>query len=134
MRLKNANPMRRKEFELTGLINVVFLILIFFIVAGALRPFSARDIELATIAPDAGQSVGPARLIVHADSTVVYRGQQISLEAIEHHIAPTTEQGPTEAFIVVADGRLEARQLLNITRKIKAAGHKTVSVMSERVK
>jgi len=47
---RTRGPGRRREADLTSLINIVFLILIFFVVAGAIRPFAARDIDLAKVA------------------------------------------------------------------------------------
>lgn len=129
MRLRNTDVSMRREADLTGMINVVFLILIFFIVAGALRPFSARNIELATIAPDAGNTVAPAQLIVHQDGRIVWRGTDLAVADIAAAVPVLDE---TKTFIIVADSRLSAARLLETTRALRSAGHKSVAVMSER--
>ncbi len=134
MRLRKTTPTSRKEVDLTGLINVVFLILIFFIVAGALRPFSARDIELTKIAPDVGSTVAPGHLVAHANGTLTYRGATVVLDDLIDVVVPPTDPFSRQPFIIVADARLNARTLMAITRKLKSAGHYTVAVMSERVR
>ncbi|MEO0619191.1 MAG: biopolymer transporter ExbD [Pseudomonadota bacterium] len=131
MRLRTSRAARRRDADLTGLINIVFLILIFFIVAGALRPFSARDIELAKIDPDAGSKVAPSRLIAFEDGRITWGGTEIELDALATVVPVKTER---DTMIIVADGRLDAARLLDIARRLRAAGHQSVAVMSERAR
>ncbi|MEO0619863.1 MAG: biopolymer transporter ExbD [Pseudomonadota bacterium] len=131
MRLRQSRVRHRREADLTGLINIVFLMLIFFIVAGALRPFSARDIELAKIEPDAGSSVAPSQLIAFEDGRITWRGVEIDLDQLE---ASVPVDAGRDTMIVVADGRLDAARLMDIVRRLRAAGHRSVAVMSERAR
>lgn len=134
MRLRRSTPTPRREVELTGLINIVFLMLVFFLVAGALRPFSARDIELSKIAPDGGKSSAKGQLIAHADGRLTYLGAPVSLDSLPSVVLPSTVRNPQHAFVVVADARLDARALMAITRKLRLAGHEKIAVMSERAR
>ena len=81
MRLETPRT-KRSEPDLTGLINVVFLILIFFIVAGSLRPYAGRDLKLAKATAKGGEAVRSSHLIIAADGTIRYRGSDITLEAL----------------------------------------------------
>lgn len=132
MRLKNQPRRSRHEADLTGLINIVFLILIFFIVAGALRPFSARNIELAKADGDMLGAVAPGRLIAYADGRLAYRGQEFSLDEFEALLASGSELDKSEVFTVVADAQLGSSTFLAIARRLKSAGFKSIVVMSER--
>jgi len=132
MRLKEQTRRLRHEADLTGLINIVFLILIFFIVAGALRPFSARDIELAKAEGDMLGAVAPGRLIAYADGRLSYRGQDLALDDIEAQFAGEGELDKSEVFTVVADAQLSGSAFLAITRRLKSAGFQSIVVMSER--
>lgn len=132
MRLKNQTRQSRHEADLTGLINIVFLILIFFIVAGALRPFSARNIELAKADGDVLEAVAPGRLIAYADGRIAYRGQELTLDEIEVRLASDGELDKSDVFTVVADAQLGGSAFLAITRRLKSAGFKSIVVMSER--
>lgn len=132
MKLKAPAHIRTREPDLTSLINIVFLILIFFIVAGALRPFSARNIELTKIAADAAGAVAPGRLIAHADGRLTYRGADIALAELGPAVASEAARRSFETFVIVADARLPGSSLLAVIRKLRAARITPISVMSER--
>lgn len=128
LRLSRTRPARR-EPDLTSLINIVFLILIFFLVAGALRPFSARDVELAKVENRAADAVSPSTLVVHQDGRIVYRGEVVNLDDLEARLAAEADGKP---MTVVADGRLPGRRLLEVVAALEAAGAASVAVMVER--
>ena len=132
MKLRNANKSRRREPDLTSLINVVFLILIFFIVAGTLRPFSARDIKLAKSHPDNTGVAKSAMLIAHADGRLSYRGEAISLEQVGTRLGRDRGDPRTAPLTIVADARLSAKRLLEITRALRGTGNNGVAILIER--
>ena len=127
---------RRRESDLTSLINIVFLILIFFVVAGALRPFSARDVALAKVAKGDAEAVSPGVLIVRRDGGLTYRGQDVDLATLAELVRVQMLRGSRPAalgvFTVVADGRLPAKRLLEVSGVLKGAGVERVALMVER--
>lgn len=131
MRLRETTK-KRREPDLTGLINIVFLILIFFIVAGTLRPFSARDIELTKVSNDVVDAVAPGKLVAFQDGTLRYATQTLTVPELGKMISGDPSMEPDEGFTVVADERLNAQLLLEISRQLKSAGLKNVSIMTER--
>lgn len=126
------SPRKKREPDLTSLINIVFLILIFFLVAGALRPFSARDIQLAVVEPQAADRVAPGRLIIHSDGQMTYAGQSFAGLDIVDAIDQDPRLDRTAPFVIVADGRYPASELLKTVTKIRSKGIRTISVMTER--
>lgn len=158
MRLETPRT-KRTEPDLTGLINVVFLILIFFIVAGSLRPYAARDLKLAKATAKGGEPVRSSHLIVAADGTIRYRGADITLDALRARLrdeaanaGATTSGMPAAAStstprsqapsqqaasrqpkcVVVADARADARIVLEVAEACGASRQGTVSLMAER--
>ena len=121
---------KRREPDLTPLINVVFLILVFLIVAGARRPFAARDIELARVAGEAG-GAGAGALVIDRNGEITYRGEGVDLAELTRLVAA---RGGAEraAFTIVADARLEGARLLAVARALEAAGVKATALMVER--
>ncbi len=135
MRLRKNDRGHARQPDLTGLINIVFLILIFFIVAGTLRPFWAQDLELAKIDQDSAASGAPRQVIAHANGRLSYAGQDIQLEALAQLVtagANRTANKTNAAFTIVADGRLPGRDLLKISRTLRIAGIENISVLVER--
>ena len=131
MRL-HQNKRRRSEPDMTSLINIVFLILIFFLVAGAFRPFSARDLKLAKVASDTLETTSPGVLIVHADGRLVFQGRTITLTTLAAAIDGREALSRNKPFTIVADARLSADIILNVMRTVREAGFKSIALMTER--
>lgn len=132
MRVRPPPAARSLEPNLTGLINIIFLILIFFIVAGTLRPFSAADIELAKTDPETSGVSVPVQLIAHRDGSLTYEGTTISEGALADALAGADAAIKSEPAIIVADGSLEARRLMAVARIVRAAGFTRISVLTEK--
>lgn len=120
-----------REPDLTSLINIVFLILIFFIVAGTLRPFSAKDVELAKVRSETAAPV-PSSLIVHKDGRVTLGGQVMQVADIATALATGERSGGQRPFTIVADGRAPGSRVLEASRALQSAGFKEISIMVER--
>jgi biopolymer transport protein ExbD len=133
---RTARPVRRREADLTSLINIVFLILIFFVVAGAIRPFAARDIDLARVARDDVGVTGPSVLVLHRDGRIQYRGRFVDIDTLSDMMRERTGQHGAdqsgETFTIVADARLPASRLLEVSRAVQAAGIASMALMVER--
>lgn len=133
-RLSGRRPARSstRDPDLTSLINIVFLILIFFIVAGTLRPFSARDIDLAKVAKGAALSAVPSSLIVDKVGRIKISGREVALEELSAALAGALRPKAGKPFTIVADGRAPGSLVLEVSRQLHAAGVKEVAVMVER--
>lgn len=140
MRLRDKSAPSRREPDLTSLINIVFLILIFFIVAGTLRPFAARDIQLAKTRPDQSGVSAPARLIVAADGSLAYAGAAITRQALRARLADDVggrDDAPTgenkgEPFVIVADARAEAAELMAAVAVVRRVWRGEISILTQK--
>ncbi len=117
MRLPDASH-RASEPDLTPLINIVFLLLIFFMIAGTL---AARD--ALTITPAAavhGDSARPARsLVIGADGALALDGQPLSLAQARARLDDAERPG---VLFVKPDRALPAATLLEILGELNTAG------------
>ena len=122
-------PRPRSQGEPTiALINIVFLMLIFFLVAGTLaRPLDTQ-LTLVRTADLAGTAPADA-LVIHADGRLTWRGAETaSPEAF------FAAQPPESRALVrlVPDRDLPATDLLRIGRALRAAGAARVVLVTER--
>ncbi|EAQ04701.1 hypothetical protein OB2597_05445 [Pseudooceanicola batsensis HTCC2597] len=111
-----------------ALINIVFLMLIFFLVTGTLaRPLDkgltlVRTSELEGAAP-------PDALVIHADGRMSWRGSDISEAGAVLSTLPETDRA---VIRLVPDRDLPASRLVEIGRTLRAAGAGKVVVVTER--
>jgi biopolymer transport protein ExbD len=78
--MMRISPVRtsRKPENTIALINVVFLMLIFFLVAGTLAPSPDRNVDFITLAAK-DPAAPPDMLYIRADGTLTWRGNQLPL-------------------------------------------------------
>ena len=125
--MRLAPPPRPKAEPTITLINVVFLMLIFFLVAGQVAAPVDRDIRLidaqsvATRAPDDA-------LAVRADGSTLWRNEATSPETYAR--ARLAEGADVLRLVPARD--LPARDLLRIATALRQAGAAEVRLVTER--
>ncbi|WP_295813123.1 biopolymer transporter ExbD [uncultured Nitratireductor sp.] len=132
--LRLARPTQTRQRESTiALINIVFLMLIFFLVAGTLTPPLDNDVSLISTV-EANPSEPPNALFVTEEGELRLRGA--TTDARNFMIARTETLGETAAkeleVKVAADRDLPAAKLVDIVGALKAAGASKISIITER--
>lgn len=98
MRL-NDNPHKRSAVSLTPLIDVVFLLLIFFMLASTFLRFSAMPISGAS---GGGSAKGLQEIVliqVHPDETLTINGSPLPVSQMLTRIDELIAQGMTRAVV-----------------------------------
>ncbi|MEM1380714.1 MAG: biopolymer transporter ExbD [Pseudomonadota bacterium] len=122
MRRLNKRP---KAEPVISLINIVFLILIFFMVAGTLSQ-PAGDVQFVET-EDLECCVDPDALAISADGELTFRGDPIaSLDVFLASDAATLAR-----IRLLPDQNLPATELLRIVGELKAAGAENIVVLTE---
>lgn len=118
-----ARPFRKSDREPTiTLINIVFLMLIFFMVAGTIAP--SIDARLTLVqAKDLIVTPPPDGLLVLADGTLMLQGQVVT-------VRQAAQDGGTVRMM--PDRDLPARTLVMLGRDLTAAGAQAVVIVAER--
>jgi biopolymer transport protein ExbD len=117
----------RREPTIT-LINIVFLLLVFFVVAGTLAPPLARDVTLVAT-DDLPFEAAPDALVLHADGRMTWRGDEIT--TIDAFLDDASPAMATRAR-VVPDRAVPAAALIRLGQDLRAAGAETVVIVTER--
>ena len=137
--MKIARPVPRRRPEGTiALINVVFLLLIFFLVAGSLTPPLDGDVSMVET-NDADASGPPDAVSARSDGQLYYRGEPVSAAAFlqgRGGADERAEQGGPPAvnpeIKLVADKDLPAPRLLEILAEFRRLGAGRVLVITRR--
>ncbi len=132
--MRLARPPKRSPQESTiTLINVVFLMLIFFLIAGTLTPPLDKDVTLiSTLESD--QAEPPDALFATADGVMRTRGDEVTAQAYvtavrqKHLLLP---EDPIDVKIA-ADRDLPAERLIGIVGELRDAGATRITVVTER--
>lgn len=111
-----------------ALINVVFLMLVFFMVAGQIAPSMDRELTLVR-ATDLEGRAPPDTLVVRADGSLRYRDDPVASAAA---FAGALPEGERAEIRVVPDRDLPAADLVRIATELRGAGAERVLVVTER--
>ncbi|EBA18164.1 hypothetical protein RSK20926_10614 [Roseobacter sp. SK209-2-6] len=126
MLLNRTRPTQKEPT--IALINIVFLMLVFFMIAGTLAVPLDQEIKLIQTADLDGREP-PDTLVVHADGRLQLRGQQV--ESAEAYFA-TLPEAARSVVKLVPDRDLPARQLIAISNSLRKSGAGRVLLVSER--
>lgn len=122
-------PLRRGSEPMIALINIVFLMLIFFLVAAVIAPPLDRGVELVEASRLEGRAP-PDAAVIHADGRMIYRGAEVTSEA---YLAARLSEGSGAASLrLVPDRNLPAAQLIAIAGELRRNGAEEIWVVTAR--
>jgi biopolymer transport protein ExbD len=117
---------KSKQGEPTiALINIVFLMLIFFLIAGTVAPALDGRVTLAETKNLEGVAPPDAAVIL-ADGQIVFRGNVVFAEQISG-----LERPDPDTIRLVPDRNLPARDLMQITSILRETGIENIRIITE---
>jgi biopolymer transport protein ExbD len=119
---------RRKPEPTIALINIVFLMLIFFLVAGTLTQPLDSALQLVETRDLEGREP-PDALVVHSDGSLSHRGEDLAdvADFLEGREAPALER-----VRIVPDRKLDAEKLVRLARDLRAGGAQSVVIVTKQ--
>lgn len=122
----------RVDIPLGPLIDMVFLLLIFFAVTTSFVKESGIDVQKATastaeIKEHAGILIG-----VTAEGDAYFEGKRIDIRSVRAHIERALVEDPESGVVIVADRRSETGAIVTVMDQCRLAGAKTVSLAAKR--
>ena len=120
-----AAPRRSRRPSLTPMIDVVFLLLVFFMLASQ---FGKDTALLLSGAGDGTAYAGPPRLVEIAPDTIALNGQTVALKDLGAALDPlVTTRGDT-IVLRGADGA-DVQRLLDVAQTLRTQGFTGLSVV-----
>ncbi len=121
--IRAPSPRRLRDSTIP-LINVVFLMLIFFLIAGTVAPPMDPDLELVDTAGLEGREP-PNALVLHRDGSLSFQGRGIDPETymVGHDAGPVR---------IVPDRNAPGPRLIEVSGQLRALGASSVIVVTER--
>jgi len=98
-----ARPRRKAVINLTPLIDVLFMLLIFFVVSTQFREHPAIPVELPTAAHAVPGRVDPFEVTIEKDGRIHFRGRVVGLAALEPGFREHLKTSPDDFLSIRAD-------------------------------
>ena len=129
MRFEPSRP-KNDEERILPLINIVFLLLIFFMLAGKLSasdPFEVAPPRSISEGPPAAQDL---LVLVGADGRLALDGEVLDLPAFKTSLAGRLAAQDKVRVRLKADGRAEATRVVAVMELLREAGVKRLKLLT----
>jgi len=123
---------RRKSDDerILPLINIVFLLLIFFMLAGRLAATDPFRIEPPRSASEAPPDVQEHVVFVAADGRLAFDGEVMESAALKAAVSEAMQQEPPPRIRLKADAGTEATQVVVVMETLRDAGVETLRLLT----
>ena len=119
------------EINISPLIDMVFILLIFFIVTTVFVEETGVDINRPEAASATMLEKNSILIAVTDKNQVVYGGREIGLSGVRPLVKRLTSQEPDMPVIIQADRGSQSGTLIRVVDEAKLGGAKAVNVASE---
>ncbi|MBN2344248.1 MAG: biopolymer transporter ExbD [Deltaproteobacteria bacterium] len=125
--------MRRRRdkdegIDIAPLIDVVFILLIFFMVSTTFVRNLELDIERPSAASVQTADIRAVRVTLTRDGQVMVEGQEVSPWMVQNHVRTIALQHPERPVLVTADENAPTGKLVDVVDQCRLAGAKHVGV------
>ena len=125
MKFRDTNAQQGAELELAPMVDVVFLLLIFFIVTWQFARFE-RDMDISVPAAeettDEPRNVGEIIVNVRTDGSIVLNGLEVSEDELLAKLKSISQAYPDQAVILRGSSEANFQAIINVLDEIKKAG------------
>lgn len=129
MRLAETPPRRRRLIGITPLIDVVFILLFFFMLASSLDRWQSIDLRLTTSNATPPPPTEILRLKVRPGTQVEWQGDWIGQAALLERLAPIDRERP---LVLAPVSGATIQDLVNVLESLRHAGYRRVSLAVAR--
>ena len=127
MRIKIKNKIIKSEDNLLPLVNIIFLLLIFFMLAGVIaKQKELHNVNLASATIEEYIEKDKNTLFINADGTLTLNDQSISESLLKEKLMILK----TDNILIAADGSLDSSSLNKILLILSNSKIKNVTLLS----
>jgi biopolymer transport protein ExbD len=127
----NRTSRKLRAVSMISLIDIVFTIILFFIIAGHLEKFAVIPVELPMA--DSGQKLdeGPIVVLLGTLGEVIINDDLVNANALPAALKSQFAVNPERIITIKADAKMEANQLVDFLEQVRAAGGKNISLVTQ---
>tara|TARA_R110002072_G_C7622360_1_gene506085 strand:+ start:21 stop:440 length:420 start_codon:yes stop_codon:yes gene_type:complete len=126
-----ASKLASIDDRIMPLINIVFLLLIFFLVAGAIREVEPVEVDPPRSLVEAESMADALTIYVASDGRIALGETLLERDAFDLAIAAALASDPDQPIRIVADRDIEAVNVISILETLRASGSSRVKLVTQ---
>lgn len=123
---------RRVTLDMSPMMDIVFLLLIFFLVTSTFLPDSGMDLELPESTTATSSEMAPTMISVAEDGAVQLNGEAVTVAELQQRVAALPE-ADRQRITVRADARVDYGVIVRIIDALRNAGVTGVSLPMDAI-
>ena len=121
----------RSDSSLIPLINIIFLLLIFYMIAGQISYSDGANIDVPVSASEKQLSPSELQLSITADGVITVNGAPLDPSDLNASLADVLGPYPNLTVTIKADKEVRARQLQKLVTALKHSGVNSIALFSK---
>ena len=120
------------EVNVSPLIDMVFILLIFFIITTNFNRQTGVDVSKPKAQTAVSQGQKTILIGITREGTIHLFGRQVGIDRVKHLIAQEIEKRPESTIVIIADRQAEIGKAVAVMDQCALAGAKHVSIAADR--
>ncbi len=122
------------EINITPMLDVVFIMLIFFIVTTSFVKETGVDISRPSNSNAKQVKKGNILVAIKDDGAIWINKQEVDLRAVRSRVEKMHAENPEASAVIIADRGSRTGDLVQVMDQIKSAGVESISIAAEKDK
>ena len=127
-------PRERRKIRpivVVSLIDIVFVVILFFLVAGHIDKFSVISVDLPKAASGQLLDEGPVVVILGRYDEILINDELYTMPYVAPIMTEQLKVNPERIITIKADRQLEANKLVDFMNEVRRAGGTNISLVTE---
>ena len=120
------------EINITPMLDVVFIMLIFFIVTTTFVKETGVDISRPSSSQAKQVKKGNILVAIKEDGVIWINKQEVDLRAVRSRVEKMHAENPEASAVIIADRGSRTGDLVEVMDQIKSAGVESISIAAEK--
>ena len=130
-RLARLSHTEENQIELTPMLDVVFIMLIFFIVTTSFVKESGIEVSRPNADTAEKQERASIFIAINSEGQIFLQKRNIEIDAVRANIEKLHAESPEGSVVIQADKKAETVNLVQVMDQIRLAGVKNISVSAK---
>lgn len=131
MARRHATREEETEINITPMLDIVFIMLIFFIVTTSFIRETGIDPQRPEAITADRQDRGNILIAVSATGQIWMNKRQVELEAVRQAVEQARNESPESTVVIIADERSETGILIDLMDQVRLGGILNISVAAQ---
>ncbi|MGK7294714.1 MAG: ExbD/TolR family protein [Candidatus Wenzhouxiangella sp. M2_3B_020] len=131
-RSERVTKAEESDVNVTPLLDIVFIMLIFFIVTATFIKEPGVEVDRPEAQTAEDQRLVSILVAIDADNSIWINREEVPLEAVRTTLERLRRENPRGSAVIQADGQAHSEYLVRVLEQIRAAGVEDVVAVSTK--